>query len=62
MDFTIKEQTMNVWPSLQTILLAGWIIRMAGGYTKRANSVNPIYSFEKKQNVFYLQFAMIYIF
>jgi len=37
---------MNAWPSLQTILLDGWIIRMAGGYTKRANSVNPIYSFE----------------
>ncbi len=38
---------MNAWPSLQTILLDGWIIRMADGYTKRANSINPIYSFEK---------------
>jgi GNAT superfamily N-acetyltransferase len=46
MDFTIEELTMNAWPSLQTILLDGWIIRMAGGYTKRANSVNPIYNFE----------------
>jgi GNAT superfamily N-acetyltransferase len=46
MDFTIEELTMNAWPSLQTILLDGWIIRMANGYTKRANSVNPIYSFE----------------
>ena len=47
MDFTIEELTMNAWPSLQTLLLDGWIIRMAGGYTKRANSVNPVYSFEK---------------
>jgi ribosomal protein S18 acetylase RimI-like enzyme len=46
MDFTTEELTMNAWPSLQTILLDGWIIRMASGYTKRANSVNPIYSFE----------------
>ena len=46
MDFTIEELTMNAWPSLQTIISDGWIIRMAGGYTKRANSVNPIYSFE----------------
>jgi hypothetical protein len=46
MDFTIEELTINAWPSLQTILLDGWIIRMAGGYTKRANSVNPIYNFE----------------
>ena len=45
MDFTIEELTMNAWPSLQTILLNGWIIRLANGYTKRANSVNPIYSF-----------------
>jgi hypothetical protein len=45
-DFTIEELTMNAWPSLQTILLDGWIIRMADGYTKRANSINPIYSFK----------------
>jgi GNAT superfamily N-acetyltransferase len=46
MDFAIEELTMNAWPSLQTILYDGWIIRMAGGYTKRANSINPIYSYE----------------
>jgi GNAT superfamily N-acetyltransferase len=46
MDFTIEELTINAWPSLQTILLDGWVIRMAEGYTKRANSVNPIYSFK----------------
>jgi GNAT superfamily N-acetyltransferase len=45
MDFTIEELTMNAWPSLQTILLDGWIIRMSRGYTKRANSINPIYIF-----------------
>ena len=44
MDFTIEELTMNAWPSIQTMLYDGWIIRMANGYTKRANSVNPIYS------------------
>ena len=46
MDFTIEELTINAWPSLQTILLGGWIIRMADGYTKRSNSVIPLYSFE----------------
>ena len=44
MDFTIEEKTMNAWPALQTIILDGWVIRFANGYTKRANSVNPIYS------------------
>ena len=48
MYFLIEELTMNAWPSLQTILLDGWIIRMANGYTKRANSVNPIYSYRNK--------------
>jgi ribosomal protein S18 acetylase RimI-like enzyme len=36
---------MNAWPAKKTVLLDGWIIRMANGYTKRANSINPIYAF-----------------
>jgi ribosomal protein S18 acetylase RimI-like enzyme len=43
MDFTIEELSMNAWPSIQTILYDGWIIRMANGYTKRANSINLLY-------------------
>ena len=34
---------MNAWPSLQTILYDGWVLRLANGYTNRANSINPIY-------------------
>ncbi|MDR2374804.1 MAG: hypothetical protein LBD96_00015 [Treponema sp.] len=43
MDFAIEELSMNAWLSLQTLVYDGWIIRLANGYTKRANSVNPIY-------------------
>jgi GNAT superfamily N-acetyltransferase len=46
MDFTIEEQSMNAWPSIQTVLYDGWVIRMANGYTKRANSINPIYPYK----------------
>jgi ribosomal protein S18 acetylase RimI-like enzyme len=46
MDFTIEELSMNAWPSLQTLLYDGWILRMANGYTKRANSINPIYAYK----------------
>lgn len=40
----IEELSMNAWPSLQTKLYDGWVLRFADGYTKRANSVNPIYN------------------
>lgn len=35
---------MNAWVSIQTMLYDGWVIRFANGYTKRANSVNPLYT------------------
>ena len=34
---------MNAWPALRTFLYDGWVLRFANGYTRRANSVNPIY-------------------
>lgn len=41
---TIEELALNAWPSLQTVLYDGWVIRFANGYTKRSNSINPLYS------------------
>ncbi len=43
MSQMIEELSMNAWPSLQTRLYDGWILRFSEGYTKRANSINPIY-------------------
>jgi len=40
---SIEELSMNAWPSLQTHLYDGWILRVSNGYTKRANSVNLLY-------------------
>lgn len=44
---SIEEISLNTWPAEQSALLNGWILRTASGYTKRANSVNPLYGAEE---------------
>jgi ribosomal protein S18 acetylase RimI-like enzyme len=39
----IEELSLNAWPSLLTMLYDGWVMRFANGYTRRANSINPLY-------------------
>jgi GNAT superfamily N-acetyltransferase len=38
----IEERALNAWPALTTMLMDGWVLRLARGYTKRANSLNAV--------------------
>jgi ribosomal protein S18 acetylase RimI-like enzyme len=40
----LEELALNAWPAPQTVYDDGWVLRFAEGYTRRANSVNPLYT------------------
>lgn len=44
----LEEISMNAWPSLQTFMYDGWILRFSNGVTRRANSIVPIYESTKE--------------
>jgi N-acetylglutamate synthase len=38
----VEGAAFCAWPALEQYDEAGWVVRFAGGYTKRANSVTPL--------------------
>ena len=39
----IEERCLNAWPAAHTIVHDGWLLRLSDNYTRRANSVQPLY-------------------
>lgn len=39
---SVERKAFRAWPALETRQSHGWVQRFAGGYTKRANSINAL--------------------
>jgi GNAT superfamily N-acetyltransferase len=39
----IEQLSLSAWPALRTVFFDGWVMRFSEGYTKRSNSVVPLY-------------------
>ncbi len=37
----VEAAAQRAWPALEEVPVGDWLVRLSGGYTKRANSVNP---------------------
>jgi GNAT superfamily N-acetyltransferase len=39
----LEEVSLSAWPALQTVFVDGWVARLSNGFTRRANSINPLF-------------------
>ncbi|CAI6065032.1 GNAT family N-acetyltransferase [Cohnella sp. JJ-181] len=40
----VEDKALSAWPALQQMTHGGWLLRQSRGYTKRSNSVQPLWT------------------
>ena len=52
-NLAIEQHLFRSWPALTTRHYDGWVLRFADGYTRRSNSVNPVYgsSYDAREKI-----------
>ena len=43
----LEERAGNAWPALRTLLVDGWVVRLANGFSKRGNSASAYVPFAR---------------
>ncbi len=64
----LETAAFHAWPALQEVRHGGWVLRLAGGFTKRANSANPaaaqapFHEMQAKAEAFYARHGLPAVF
>jgi N-acetylglutamate synthase len=56
----VEERLINVWPAPSTMLMDGWIVRFANGYSGRANSASAVLPEARMSEALITQIEQIY--
>lgn len=60
----LETAAFHAWPALQEVRQGGWVLRLAGGFTKRANSANaaaaqaPFHEVQAAAEAFYARHGL----
>ncbi len=64
----LETAAFHAWPALQEVRHGGWVLRLAGGFTKRANSANaaaaqaPFHEVQAAAEAFYARHGLPAVF